>query len=140
MHVKFAQSLRYQDDNTDTARVRPLGEIQRHATSNINIGEALRASGERQRNTILLFTLDLRGEALVVKWTSVESCQLWQFDAISGSRWANMDARDFHIQAIDCYPAIHGFSAIVEHGLAYPVSIPHASAIPQAARLRRWPM
>ena len=33
------------------------------------MGEALRASGERQRNTILLFTLDLRGEALVVEVT-----------------------------------------------------------------------
>lgn len=47
--------------------MRPAGEKQIHAKPNIDIGEALRASGERQRNTIRNFILDLRGEALVVE-------------------------------------------------------------------------
>jgi integrase len=67
LHVKFAQSLRYQDDNTDTARVRPAGESQQHEQPENHISEALRASGARQRKTIAIFTLDLRGEALVVQ-------------------------------------------------------------------------
>jgi hypothetical protein len=67
LHVKFAQSLRYQDDNTETAKVRPAGGIQNHTTPDINISEALRASGVRQRKTIANLTLDLRREALVVR-------------------------------------------------------------------------
>ncbi len=47
--------------------MRPAGESQRLATANINNGEALRASGEKQRKTIRYLTLDLRGEALVVE-------------------------------------------------------------------------
>jgi hypothetical protein len=62
----LAQFLRNKGDNTRTADVRPAGEIQQHATPDINISEALRASGEKPRNTIRKFTLDLRGEALVV--------------------------------------------------------------------------
>jgi len=63
----LAQFLRNTGDNTRTADMRPAGEIQQHVTPDINIGEALRASGEKQRNTIRNFTLDLRGEALVVE-------------------------------------------------------------------------
>ena len=69
LHVKLAQCLRYQDGNTDTARVRPAGESQRHEQPEKHISEALRASGVRQRKTIAIFTLDLRGEALVVEVT-----------------------------------------------------------------------
>jgi hypothetical protein len=65
----FAQFLRGKGDNTRTAKMRPAGEIQRQATPNINIGEALRASGERQRKTVRNFSLDLRREALVVEVT-----------------------------------------------------------------------
>jgi hypothetical protein len=67
LHVKFAQSLRHQDDNNDTARVRPAGEMQRHEQPHIHISEALRASGKRQRKTIANLILDLRREALVVE-------------------------------------------------------------------------
>jgi hypothetical protein len=59
LHVKFAQSLRYQDDNTDTARVRPAGVNQRHEQPENHISEALRASGVKQRKTIANLTLDL---------------------------------------------------------------------------------
>jgi hypothetical protein len=71
LHPKHAQFLRNQSSNTDTASVRPAGEIQRHEQSDIHISEVLRASGERQRNAIANFILDLRGEALVdvdTKW------------------------------------------------------------------------
>jgi len=47
-----AQYLRGKGDNTGTANVRPAGEVQRQATPDIEIGEALRASGERQRKPI----------------------------------------------------------------------------------------
>lgn len=57
------------DVATRTAHVRPAGEIQKHEKPDIDIGEALRASGEKQRNTIRNFILDLRGEALVVEVT-----------------------------------------------------------------------
>jgi hypothetical protein len=67
LHPKHAQFLRNRSGNTGTADARPAGEIQQHVKPNIIIGEALRASGEKQRNTIRNFILDLRGEALVVE-------------------------------------------------------------------------
>jgi hypothetical protein len=66
LHPKHAQFLRIKGSNTRTADVRPAGGIQEHETPDIDIGEALRASGEKPRNTIRNFILDLRGEALVV--------------------------------------------------------------------------
>jgi hypothetical protein len=71
LNPKHAQFLRNRNSHTGTANVRPAGEIQRHVTPDINFSEALRASGEKQRNTIRNFTLDLRGEALVVELTGV---------------------------------------------------------------------
>jgi hypothetical protein len=65
LHPRHAQYLRNRSGNTGKAHVRPAGEIQQHVKPDINIGEALRASGEMQRNTIRNFILDLRGEALV---------------------------------------------------------------------------
>lgn len=59
LYFHLAQFLRYQDDNTDTANVRPAGGIQNHTTPDINISEALRASGVKQRKTIANLTLDL---------------------------------------------------------------------------------
>jgi hypothetical protein len=64
LHPKYAQFLRNEGGNTDTAGMRPAGEIQRHEEPDINIGEALRASGEERRNTIRNFSLDLRGKPL----------------------------------------------------------------------------
>ena len=69
LHVKFEQPLRYQDDNTDTAGVRPAGESQGYEQPENHSSEALRASEARQRKTIAILTLDLRGEALVVEVT-----------------------------------------------------------------------